>query len=56
MKAGRRVRFSLMVALLALSAPSALPAQARDAALQSVALRSGITPQGNCQTGSVCGG
>ena len=55
MQASRRIVFSLIVALLALSAPSALPAQVEDVS-QSVSLRSGISPLGNCQTGSICGG
>ena len=55
MKAGRRVLFSLMVVLMPLSAPSVLPAHAEGVASQSISLRGGINPQGNCQTGSVCG-
>ena len=59
MKGSRRVLFSLMVALVALSAPAALPAHAQGAAPQSIVSfgsASGANTDAHCHTGSFCGG
>ena len=58
MKGSRRVLFSLMVALVALSASAALPAHAQRTAPQSIVPfggGSGAHTDGNCHTGSFCG-
>ena len=57
MKGSRRVLFSLMVALVALSAPVALPAHAQGAAPQPiVSFGSGANTDAHCHTGTFCGG
>ena len=60
MKGSRRVLFSLMVALVALSAPVALPAHAEGAAPQPIVSFGGSGSSANndahCHTGSFCGG
>ena len=60
MKGSRRVLFSLMVALVALSAPAALPAHAQGTAPQSIVSfggsNSSANTDGHCHTGSFCGG
>ena len=59
MKEGRRILFSLMVALVALSAPVALPAHAQGTAPQPIVSfggSSGAHTNGNCHTGTFCGG
>ena len=60
MKGARRVLFSLTVALVALSTPVALPAHAQGIAPQPAAWfdagGSRNRVEGNCHTGSFCGG
>ena len=58
MKGSRRVLFSLMVALVALSAPAALPTRAQRAAPQPIVPfggGSGAHTDGNCHIGTFCG-
>ena len=50
MKFGRRFLFSLMLTLVVLSAPVALPAH------RAAADGGGTAPQGTCHLGSFCGG
>ena len=60
MKGSRQVLFSLMVALVALSAPAALPAHAQGAAPQPIVSfgvgGSSANTDAHCHTGSFCGG
>ena len=58
MKGNRRILFSLMVALVALSAPVALPAHAQGTASQPIVSfgGGGAHTEGHCHTGSFCGG
>ena len=58
MKGSRRILFSLMVAVVALSAPAALPAHGQGAAPQPIVSfgGSGAHADGHCHTGSFCGG
>ena len=60
MKEGRRILFSLMVALVALSAPAALPAHAQGAAPQPIVSfgvgGSSANTDARCHTGTFCGG
>ncbi len=58
MKGSRQVLFSLIVALVALSAPAALPAHAQGVAPQPIVSfgGGGAHTDGQCHTGSFCGG
>ena len=60
MKGSRRILFSLVVALVALSASAALPAHAQGTAPQPIVSfgvgGSGANAEGHCHTGSFCGG
>ena len=57
MKGSRRVLFFLIVALVALSAPAALPAREQRAAPQPIVSfgGGGAHTDGNCHTGTFCG-
>ena len=58
MKGSRQVLFSLMVALVALSAAVALPAHAQGAAPQPIVSFGGSSANtdAHCHTGGFCGG
>ncbi len=60
MKEGRRILFSLMMVLVALSAPVTLPAHTQGAAPQPiVSFRVGgssANTDAHCHTGTFCGG
>lgn len=55
MQASRRVLFSLIVALVAMSAPIALPSAAQRADPQAISVDGGRSPQGHCHKDGICG-